>query len=95
MSYPTEDGNGSMKMVEFTFTMEDLPGSSGALIQMEDFSSGGMGTIVYFSSADCSIEEGRVEAAGRKIHKNKMSIAEQSFMSLCWDPEGNMFGLNR
>ena len=51
--------------------------------------------IFYFSSADCSIEEGRVEAAGRKIHKNKMSIAEQSFMSLCRDPEGNMFGLNR
>ena len=42
-----------------------------------------------------SIEAFREEAAGKKINKNKMSIAEHGFMSLCWDPDGNMFGFTR
>ena len=94
MQDPTEDADGSMKMAAFPMYQEEVYGAPGALVQMEGVPSGGMGTIVYFSSADCSVEEGRVEAAGGKIHKNKMSIGENGFISLCWDPDGNMFGIH-
>lgn len=93
MQDPADDGEG-MKMAGFPMHEEEVYGAPGALVQMEDVPSGGSGTIVYFSSADCSVEERRVEAAGGKIHKSKMSIGEYGFMSLCWDPDGNMFGIH-
>lgn len=93
MQDPADDGEG-MKMAAFPMYEEEVYGAPGALVQMEGVPSGGSGTIVYFSSADCSVEEGRVEAAGGKIHKSKMSIGEYGFMSLCWDPDGNMFGIH-
>ena len=94
MNNPSEENWGSMKMATFPFSMEDLPGASGALIQVEGVPSGGNSTIVYFSSYDCSVEESRVEEAGGKIHKPKMSIGEHGFMSLCYDVDGNIFGIH-
>lgn len=94
MEDPSEDADGSMKMATFPYIMEEIPGASGALIQMEGVPSGGSGTIVYFSSTDCAVEESRVTAAGGKIHKSKMSIGDHGFMALCWDPDGNMFGIH-
>ena len=85
---------GGMKMSAFPSQQKEVYGAPGALVQMEGVPSGGMGTIVYFSSADCSVEESRVVNAGGKIHKSKMSIGEHGFMSLCVDPDGNIFGIH-
>lgn len=83
-----------MKMSAFPSPKEEVFGAPGALVQMEGVPSGGNSTIVYFGSADCSVEEGRVEAAGGKIHKSKMSIGEHGFMSLCFDVDNNLFGIH-
>lgn len=91
MNDPTDQ---SMKMASFPMHQEEVYGAPGALVQMKGVPSGGNSVIVYFSSADCSVEESRVVAAGGKIHKSKMSIGEHGFMALCWDVDGNMFGIH-
>lgn len=72
----------------------EASGASGALAKMEGCPSGGMGTLVYFSSDDCAIESSRVEMAGGKIFKPKMSIGQYGFIALVMDTEGNMIGLH-
>jgi uncharacterized protein len=72
----------------------DAPNTSGSIVQMEGIKAGGNSTIVYFDSADFAKEEARVENAGGKIFKKKMTIGEYGFMSLCKDTEENMFGLH-
>ncbi len=47
-----------------------------------------------FQELSHSIESFREEAAGGKIHQSKMSIGDHGFMALCWDPDGNMFGIH-
>jgi predicted enzyme related to lactoylglutathione lyase len=69
-------------------------GSSGALVRMPGFPAGGNSTLVYFHCADCAVEESRVEAAGGKIQRPKMSIGDHGFISLVIDTEGNMIGLH-
>ena len=91
---PTDGDWDEMKMVAFPMTMEDIPGASGSLVKMNDVKPGGNSTIVYFTSLDCSVEESRVESAGGKVMKPKASIGEHGFMSLCFDTEGNMFGIH-
>ena len=93
MSEIADASNQGLKMVTFPMKM-DRPNASGALIKMEGVKAGGNSTIVYFDSADCVTEEASVEKAGGKIFKKKMSIGEHGFMSLCFDTEGNMFGLH-
>lgn len=72
----------------------ELPGCSGALVKMDGVEPGGGGTLVYFSCADCALEEGRVEAGGGKVHRSKFFIGEYGFISLVSDTEGNMIGLH-
>ena len=81
-------------MAAFPFSMEDLPGASGALVEKKGVPSGGNSTVIYFTSLDCSIEESRVEDAGGEVHQSKTSISEHGFMSLCIDPDGNTFGIH-
>ncbi len=69
-------------------------GAAGALAKMAGFPSGGNSTLVYFVCDDCAVEEGRVEGAGGKVEKAKMSIGEHGFISLVVDTEGNMIGLH-
>ena len=69
-------------------------GAGGSLVQMDGVASGGNSILVYFSCEDCAVEEGRVEAAGGRVHRQKMSIGEYGFISLVVDTEGNMFGLH-
>ncbi len=69
-------------------------GAPGAIVKMEGCPSGGMGTLVYFSCEDCAIEASRVEPAGGKICKPKMSIGQYGFIALVMDTEGNMVGLH-
>lgn len=69
-------------------------GTSGSLVRMPGFPSGGNSTLVYFSCADCATEAGRVAKAGGKVQREKMSIGEYGFVALALDTEGNMFGLH-
>lgn len=90
MADPTD---GDIEM--FSFPMKvDKPNASGALVKMDGFKPGGTGTLVYFSSWDCSFEESRVEAAGGEVINLKSAIGEHGFISLCKDTEGNMFGIH-
>jgi uncharacterized protein len=61
---------------------------------MEGCPSGGMGTLVYFSCEDCANEASRVEAAGGKVFKPKVSIGHYGFIALVIDTECNMIGLH-
>ena len=78
----------------FPGDMESKGRASGALVKMEGMKAGGNSTIVYFASADCSVEEARVEAAGGKVFRPKMSIGEYGFITLVFDTEGNMIGIH-
>ncbi|QJY41323.1 VOC family protein [Vibrio cholerae] len=81
------------KMLTFRCNMEKY-GASGALVKMEGFCAGGGGTLIYFSSDDCAVEQKRILAAGGQIHTPKMSIGEYGFITLAVDTEGNLFGLH-
>jgi len=85
-----------MPGIEFlSFPMLDNAyGAPGALVKMEGGPGGGNSTLVYFSCRDCAVEEGRVNAAGGRVEKPKMSIGEYGFISLVRDTEGNMVGLH-
>lgn len=83
----------NLQMMSFPSSMESY-GSSGALVQMAGMEAGKNSTIVYFHSDDCSVEEAKVESAGGKVFKPKMSIGEHGFISLCHDTEGNIFGIH-
>jgi uncharacterized protein len=72
----------------------DGSGCTGALVKMKGKDSGGGGTIVYFVSDDCSVEEARAAKNGGKIHQSKSGIGQYGFISLIVDTEGNMIGLH-
>ena len=61
---------------------------------MDGFPSGGNSTLVYFNCEDCAVEAARVAGAGGRVQRDKMSIGEYGFIALCFDTEGNMFGLH-
>ena len=88
-----ESPDPEIEMQAFPMNMEG-GGASGALAKMEGCLSGGMGTLIYFSCEDCANEASRVEAAGGKICKPKMSIGQYGFIALVTDTEGNMIGLH-
>lgn len=79
----------------WTFPMaNEQPGAGGALVKVEGVPSGMGGTLVYFACDDCAVEAARVEAAGGRIHRAKMSIGEYGFIVLAVDTEGNLIGLH-
>lgn len=80
----------------WAFPMPDpeAKGASGALVQFTGMASGGGGTMVYFTCDDCAVEAGRVEAAGGRVQRDKMSIGPYGFIALAADTEGNMIGLH-
>lgn len=83
-----------MQMLAFPMDMETKNKASGALVKMEGMKAGGSSTIVYFASEDCSMEEGRVLAAGGKILTAKTSLGEYGFMVLISDVDGNTVGIH-
>lgn len=91
---PTPDTGENFEMLFFPANMESKNSASGALIKMEGFKAGNNSTIVYFASTDCSIEEGRIEGTGGKVHKSKLSLGDYGFMVLANDTEGNMIGIH-
>lgn len=90
------DPTGDSEMMSFPMSDTSMSqyGSLGALVKMDGMKPGVGGTMIYFNSEDCSIEESRVVAAGGKIIRPKFSIGEFGWITLCEDTEGNMFGLN-
>lgn len=81
-----------LRMLAFPMSMQ-ASGAAGALCQMDKVPSGG-GTMVYFACEDCATEASRVESAGGKIERPKLSIGQYGFIALAIDPDGNMFGLH-
>jgi predicted enzyme related to lactoylglutathione lyase len=71
-------------------------GVTGALVKMPGFPSGGTSNsvLIYFTCADCAIEEGRVIKAGGRLQRGKTAIGEHGFVSLVFDTESNMIGLH-
>ena len=90
MPSPTDE---PMIMKSFPGDMETKGAASGSLVKMDGFPAGGSGTIVYFHSADCSVEQGRIAGAGGKVLQPKTSLGEHGFMVLAEDTEGNSFGI--
>jgi len=72
----------------------EKPGCPGALVRMQGKDSGGGGTIVYFSCADCAVEVARAVENGGKVFKEKFSIGPHGFIALLLDTENNMIGLH-
>ena len=85
--------NPGMEMWSFPMEMQGR-GCAGALVCMQGVPSGCGGTLVYFASEDCALEEARVIKAGGQIYRSKMSIGEYGFISLVHDTEGNLVGLH-
>lgn len=88
-----EPNDSAIGMMAFPMEM-DRPGAAGALVKADGVASGGNSTLVYFACEDCAEEESRVESAGGRIQRAKMSIGEYGFVSLVFDTEGNLFGLH-
>ena len=91
MAAPSPDTQG-MQMLAFPGDMSTM-GASGMLVRMDGVPSGG-GTLVYFACEDCAVEQARVEVAGGKVFKPKISIGQYGHCALVTDTEGNMIGLH-
>ena len=83
----------SLEMWAFPMDMDRM-GTSGALVKMKGFPSGGNSTLVYFACDDSAVEAARAVKHGGRIEKPKMSIGEYGFIALVYDTEGNMIGLH-
>lgn len=82
-----------VEMWAFPMEMERY-GSPGALVKMEGKDSGGGGTLIYFSCADCAVEAAAAVEAGGQVHAPKFSIGQYGHIALILDTEGNMIGLH-
>lgn len=74
--------------------IENAPGAPGALVRMEGKPSGGNGTLVYFSCADCGVEASRAASSGGQVVREKFQIGPYGYIALVFDTEGNMIGLH-
>ena len=83
----------NLQMMAFPMSMESA-GAAGALCLMDGVKPGGGGTLVYFSSDDCSVEAAQIEAAGGKVQMPKTSIGQYGYIAMGIDTEGNMFGIH-
>lgn len=89
VDFPIEFG----KQSGFPYTPNGL-NITGALVEKEDFVPSSNNTVIYFESQDCITEENKVEKAGGKILRPKMSIGEFGFVSILIDVDGNTIGLH-
>lgn len=69
-------------------------GAAGALVSHSSVASGGNSTVIYFSCADCAVEESRIAEFGGTVVRPKISIGQFGFVTLARDPDGNLFGLH-
>lgn len=90
-----DSGSGGPPVEMWAFPMDfETRGSPGALVKMEGFGPGNGGVLIYFSCADCAVEEKRAAAAGGRVERSKYSIGQYGFISMVVDTEGNMIGLH-
>lgn len=87
------DPTGETQMRAFPTEMTGY-GAGGTISKSPHAGPGVGGTVVYFQTEDCAVEEGRVSAAGGMVLRPKFSIGEFGFVSLCQDTEGNIFGIS-
>lgn len=87
------DPTGETQMMSFPADMGAY-GAAGALTKSPHAAPGAGGTIIYFATEDCAVEEARVAQAGGLVIRPKFSIGDFGWVSLCQDTEGNMFGMN-
>ncbi len=75
---------------------ENKPGSSGTLMQHEEYRpSLTHGSVVYFSCRDVTDELSRVASAGGEVLQEKTEIGGgHGFMGLIKDTEGNRIALH-
>ena len=87
------DPTGETSMKVFVGEM-NIYGSSGALVKSNYSKPGKGGTMVYFTVEDSTLNESEVKKLGGKIIRQKFSIGQFGFVSICEDSEGNLVGLN-
>ncbi len=87
------DPTGETKMMSFQGDMKNY-GAMGALVKSAHGRPGPGGTLMYFNTDDCAVEEARVAVAGGAVLRPKFSIGEFGYVTLCADTEGNLFGLS-
>jgi uncharacterized protein len=76
---------------------EQAIGTSGSLVQQEEYKPSTNGTLIYFNaeSGDLANELARVEKAGGKIITEKKLISEEvGYMGVFLDSEGNKVALH-
>lgn len=86
-------GGDDLEMYAFPMSGQH-PGAGGALVRVEGVRPAPGGTMVYFGCDDCAVEASRIDAAGGKIERAKMSIGQYGHVVLAIDSEGNMIGLH-
>jgi predicted enzyme related to lactoylglutathione lyase len=70
-------------------------GVGGALTQMDGYSPGAGGTIVYLNvEGDLDGVLARIPAAGGTVIKERTDISPHGFIGIFQDPEGNVVGLH-
>lgn len=68
---------------------------SGALVERPSYSASSKGPLVYLNGGkDLSEALARVESAGGKVEREKMSIGENGFIAHFTDSEGNRIALH-
>lgn len=82
-----------LELWAFPMSMDQM-GCSGALVKMDEKSSGTNSVLVYFACDDCAVEAERAATAGGHIERGKFSIGEYGYIALVRDTEGNMIGLH-
>jgi hypothetical protein len=88
-----EHTNPMGRMAMFPFDMEK--GVGGAITQMEGFTSGAGGTVVYLNvEGDLDGVIARTPAAGGEVLRPKFPIGPWGFIAILKDTEGNVFGVH-
>ena len=91
---PLEDPNDATVQMRAFADDYQSHGAGGALVKLEHASPGIGGSMIYFSSPDCAVEQARAEDAGGSVVRPKFSIGDHGFVSLLQDTEGNIIGVH-
>lgn len=94
MSYLTSPDSVADEQMVFFPGSEKAFGCGGSLVKSTKQKPGCNSVVPYFGSEDCSVELGKVEAAGGKVVQSKFSIEPHGFCGIAIDTEGNTIGFH-